>query len=123
MTRIAGILVLIAVLAGCASQTAQCRRDVQQELAQLDRQIAQSREALRLGYREELIRPRVTVGVEICGSPSANVGVCADTTRPPQRAKVAIDPAQEQRALNDMLARRADVVARADRDIAQCAAS
>lgn len=123
MTRIAGLFIVMVAFAGCASQRAQCSREVQQELTQLDRQIAQSREALRLGYREELIRPRVTVGVEICGSPSANVGICADTTRPPQRAKVAIDPAQEQQSLNDMVARRADVIARADRDIAQCAAS
>lgn len=122
MRRVAMILVLGAVLVGCAGPRGQCSRAVDQELAQLDRQIALSREALRTGSREELLRPRVTVGVQVCGSPSANVGICADTTRPPQRARVSIDPAQEQRVLNDLLARRADLLARADRDIAQCVA-
>lgn len=112
---------LASVLAGCASTRQTCARDVAAELAALDRQIATSQAALATGTREELRRPAVTVGVSLCSSPSSNVSVCADTTRPPQRVLVAVDPAEEGRTLSALQARRADLLINRDRDIAACA--
>ena len=118
-----GVICLVLLIAGCASPREQCARDVTAELETLDRLIAQSQTALALGYREELVRPRLTIGVAVCGSPASNVGICADTTRPPQLARVAIDPAEEQRVLTGLQNRRIELLARRDRDIAQCAAA
>ncbi len=114
---------LVGVLAGCASPRQTCTRDITAELAALDRQIAISQAALASGTREELRRPPVTVGVSICASPYSNVGVCADTSRPPQRVRVAVDPAEEGRTLSALQVRRAELIANRDADIARCAAA
>ncbi|MGS4946883.1 hypothetical protein ACVDG3_15495 [Meridianimarinicoccus sp. RP-17] len=113
---------LLAFLAGCADPRRQCVRDVTAELQALDAQIAASQRALATGTREEFRRPAVAVGVSVCGSPASNVGICADTTRPPQRVLVAVDPAVEGRTLSALQARRAELLVNRDRDIARCAA-
>jgi hypothetical protein len=114
---------LLAVLAGCADPRRQCVRDVTAELQALDAQIAASQRALATGTREEMRRPAVTVGVSVCSSPSSNARICADTTRPPQRVLVAVNPAVEGRTLSALQARRAELLANRDRDIARCAAA
>jgi hypothetical protein len=121
--RWTGTICILLVLAGCANPRARCERDLTAELATLDRQIALSQQALAQGFREELVRPRVTVGMRVCSRPSRNVGVCADTRSPPQRARIAIDPDAERRTLSGLQARRSEVLTSADRDIAQCVAN
>lgn len=113
---------LAAALAACSTPRQACVRDITAELAALDRQIAISQAAFASGTREELRRPAVTVGVSVCSNPSSNVSVCADTTRPPQRVLVAIDPAEEARTLSALQVRRAELLANRDADIARCAA-
>jgi len=113
---------LVGLLAGCADPRRQCARDVTAELQALDAQIATSQAALSTGTRTELRRPAVTVGVAVCSRPARNVGICADTTRPPQRVQVAVDPAVEARTLSALRARRAELLVNRDRDIALCAA-
>lgn len=113
---------LLAALAGCTDPRRQCARDVTAELQALDAQIAASQRALATGTRTEMRRPAVTVGVSVCGSPSSNARVCADTTRPPQQVLVAVDPAAEGRTLSALQARRAELLTNRDRDIARCAA-
>lgn len=114
---------IAGLLTGCASPRQACVRDIATELAALDRQIAISQAALVSGSREELRRPAVTVGVAVCASPTSNVGVCADTSRPAQRVRVAVDPAEEGRTLSALQARRADLIVNRDADIARCAAA
>jgi hypothetical protein len=114
---------MLGTLAGCADPRRQCVRDVTAELQALDAQIAASQRALATGRREEVRRPAVTVGVSICGNPTSNAQICADTIRPPQRVLVAVDPAVEGRTLSALQARRAELLANRDRDIARCAAA
>ncbi len=121
--RIILTLGLLGALAGCADPRRHCVRDVTAELQALDAQIAASQRALASGTREELRRPAVTVGVSVCNNASSNVRLCADTTRPPQRVLVAVDPAAEGRTLSALQARRAELLANRDRDIAACAAA
>jgi len=113
---------LAVALAACTTPRQACTRDITAELAALDRQIASSQATLATGTREELRRPAVTVGVSVCSNPSSNVSVCADTTRPPQRVLVQVDPAEEARTLSALQVRRAELLANRDADIARCAA-
>lgn len=115
-------LSLFTLLAGCADPRRTCARDVAAELQALDTQIASSQRALATGTRLEMRRPAVTVGVSVCGNPASNIGICADTIRPPQRVLVAVDPAEEGRTLSALQARRAELLINRDRDIASCAA-
>jgi len=110
----------LALLAACEAPPSACNSAAARELATVDRLIAETQTAIARGYRTETVSS--TSGVNFCvGGQSANVGIgfCSDGAR---TQRVPVDPAAEQRKLDNLTQRRAALAAQAEADRRACAA-
>jgi hypothetical protein len=118
MWRVLAGLALVSVLSACEPADSPCASPAARELRTVDKLIAETRTTLARGYTEE----RGSSGFDFClGGGGSDVGVsfCNDLGR--SRA-VAIDRAAEQRKLDALLKRRADLERQAGFDAQMCRA-
>lgn len=114
-------LLVLPLLAACASEREICERRATQDLRALDALIAETQTALARGFREER-EVRVVTETFLCPD-RPDGGLFCDVDRlveVPRR--VAIDPAAEERKLAGLQSRRAAEEARARSGLASCAA-
>ena len=122
MSRMGGRALVLglgfAVLAACEPTGSPCGATAARELRTVDRLIAETQGSLQRGYRTE----RAGSDFNFClGGGGSNVGVsfCNDLG---SRRAVAVDRAAEQRKLDALMARRADLVRQAAFDAEMCRA-
>ncbi|MBD3679823.1 MAG: hypothetical protein HUJ27_15665 [Rhodobacteraceae bacterium] len=117
--RHAFVLACLVVLSGCASPRERCETAATEDLRVVDQLIAETQQNLERGYsiREETtVRTRFT----FCGMPSRNVTFCSEPVTERREIPEAIDPAAEQRKLNQLLAKRAELQQRSAIAVAEC---
>jgi hypothetical protein len=115
-----GLVVCLGLLAVAACEPAgsPCSAPAARELRTVDRLIAETRTTLARGYATE----QTDTGFDFClGGGGSNVGV-SFCGQPGGRRTVAIDRAAEQRKLDALLKRRADLARQADFDAQMCRA-
>jgi hypothetical protein len=122
MTRAIALLLLLPLLAACASPRERCIADAGRELAVLDRLIAETRATLSRGYalREE---DRPVSYYTWCAGESGKAVWCRQVDIRTERVPVAVDMAAERRKLADLEARRTAEAARAAAAIRRCEAA
>jgi hypothetical protein len=116
--RIGAVLAGLVLLSACEPAGSPCASPAGRELRTVDKLIAETRTTLARGYTEE----RGGSGFDFClGGGGSNVGVsfCNDLGR--SRA-VAVDRAAEQRKLDALLKRRADLLRQSQFDAQMCQA-
>jgi len=115
-------LMLLLILAACASPRTACLQRAAAPLRALDADIAETRAVLAYGYRPGRDRG-ISAGLAFCadGSP---ITLCLSGERPlAQRRVIAVDPAAERARLRALEARRPALAAAAARAAAICPAS
>lgn len=116
--RLVLICIGLGMLASCEPAGSPCSAPAARELRTVDRLIAETRTTLARGYTTE----RTGGGFDFClGGGGSNVGVSFCNDLSGSRA-VAVDRAAEQRKLDALLARRAELVRQADSDAEMCRA-
>lgn len=119
------LLALLAALAGCATPREACETRATKDLRVLNRLIAESETNLSRGYATER-EAYPAVGMHMCyGRVKGKVVArwCHHTETRYRTREVAIDLAEEQRKLDGMRTKREQLMVRARRGIAACAAA
>ena len=113
-----------AVLAACGTPQENCIRNSTREVRTLDRLIAESDASLARGYSFEETRIFRHEWVR-CGPRQLGVApeMCLETVEDTVRRPVAIDPAIETRKLENLQAKRKELLKKAQADIAACRAT
>ena len=124
-------IALAGMLAGCGTPQEQCIRGQTRDLRNVERLIAQTQENLARGYGYESVEVTDTrwavcgydeVGTDGSGKPVLRARYCLDDYTRTERRPVAIDPAVEQRKLDGLMRKRAELLKAAQAVIAECRA-
>jgi hypothetical protein len=115
------LLALLLPLAGCSTSREQCVDRSTRNLQAVDTLIAVTQANIDRGYALDR-RSQVSVGLQLCTSPSANFHFCTGTQSSPKQTPVAIDVAAERRKLAELKARRAVLKRQSDLAVRACVA-
>ncbi|WP_428546711.1 hypothetical protein [Profundibacter sp.] len=115
------LLALLLPLAGCSTALEQCVNRSTKNLQAVDDLIATTQANIDRGYALDS-RPQVSIGLQLCTSPSANFHFCTGTQTSPKQAPVAIDVAAERRKLAELKSRRAVLKRQSDLVVRACVA-
>lgn len=123
------LLAMIPVLASCATPRENCLKAATKDLAVVDRLIAETQTNLQRGYALDR-EPYTASRVDLCvGSGRYRYGgagiawnYCARPETRYRSKPVAIDPAVENRKLQDLKRTRARLVEESNSGVAQCSA-
>ncbi len=109
------------LLVACATPQQACIRAAGAELAELDRQIAESERAIARGYRERpATEPRTTL--HICAWPREPVLFCTQHTPGQRASRERVNIPAEQARLASLRSQRGALAARTADAIAACQA-
>ncbi len=108
--RVASLCLLLA--AACAQYPPGCDSRALRELRTVERLIVETRRNLERGYTYEIEDYGYRTGFVLC-SGGYDMRVCTGNDTRPRRRAVAVDPAAEQRKLDQLLDKRAELVNRA----------
>lgn len=118
------VLGTATILTGCATSEERCRSQATRDLATIDTLIAETEANLARGFTTER-EVSTRSGVSFCaGSYRSSVGVsfCSGDRYVERERAVAIDRETEQRKLNDLKERRAEIEPRTAQAVAACRA-
>jgi len=115
------LLALLLPLAGCSTPLEQCASRSTKNLQAVDNLIASTQANIDRGYALDR-RSQVSVGLQLCTSPSANFHFCTGAQTSPKQTPVAIDVAAERRKLAELRARRAVLKRKSDLAVRACVA-
>ncbi len=115
------LLALLLSLAGCSTALEQCVNRSTRNLQATDNLIAATQANIDRGYALET-SSRVSLGLQLCTSPSANFHFCTATQSGLKQAPIAIDVAAEKRKLAQLKARRATLKRQSDLAVRACVA-
>ena len=122
--RIIVSVALCAALVACASPQQRCLNDATRELRTIDQLIRETEGNLERGFAIET-EIRSSPSVSFCGGWYNTVGVsfCTNDRIVERERAVAIDPAAEQRKLDDLRARRGAIEEETGARAAACQAT
>ncbi|MBS8229223.1 hypothetical protein [Vannielia litorea] len=115
-------LLLLPLLAACATPREACEARATKDLRVMNKLIAETRANVDRGYAIER-EAYVTTGLQMCvGSAKENVGVrwCHRPETRYRTKQVAIDPGAEQRKLRNMIIKRDQLQREAQAQVAAC---
>ena len=112
-------LLLPLLLAACGTPLQVCVTRATHDLTVVDGLIAENTQNLARGYA--LVKqPAVRTGLELCVSPDDPFLFCASRDVTVEEKPVAIDAVAEQAKLRSLQAKRAELAARSQSEIAAC---
>ncbi len=114
-------LILLLLLAACSTPQQSCLSTATKDLRVVDKLIAETEVNLARGYAISR-EPAVRTGLELCVSPDDPFLFCTTRDVTVAEKPVAIDAGAERAKLASLKAKRAELVARANAEIAQCRA-
>ncbi len=116
------LFALLIPLAGCSTSLEQCVSRSTKDLRVVEDLIASTETNIKRGYALDT-RAQVSVGLQLCTSPSANFHFCTATQTSPRQTPVAIDLKAERRKLAELRAKRVALKRQADLDARACVAN
>ena len=115
-------LAVLLALTACATPQERCAQEATRDLRTLRALIAETEATLARGYTYEEELRSVRVGVSYCARSAGRVGVgfCAEDRLTTVRRPVAVDLAAEQRKLDGLRMREAELSARVPAALRAC---
>ena len=115
-------LVTCLVLIGCATPAQRCQEAATRDLRTINQLIAETEGNLERGFAIETEIRASPASVSFCTGFYNNVGFrfCSDNRVVERQRPVAIDPAAEQRKLNELKARRTEIERTSRAALASC---